>query len=51
MYKTTEELNAESRIRNDEKLDECCKTVCIVFGWGLVVTLIVYSLTIFAESL
>ena len=37
-----EELNNEARIRNDQELDKCCKTICLVFGWGLVISLIIY---------
>ena len=42
--KSMEELNKEARIRNDQELDKCCKTICLVFGWGLVISLILYCI-------
>ena len=44
--KSIEELNNGGRIRNDQELDKCCKTLCLVFGWGLVISLII-SLVIY----
>ncbi len=37
-----EELNNEARVRNDQELDKCCKTVCIFFGWMFVFSMIIY---------
>ena len=48
--KSMEELNNEARIRNDQELDKCCKTICLVFGWGLVISLII-SLIIYVVIL
>ena len=42
--KSMEELNNEARIRNDQELDKCCKTICLIFGWGLVISLILHCI-------
>ena len=49
--KSMEELNNEARVRNDQELDKCCKTICLVFGWGLVISLIIYMVILLLNGI
>jgi len=42
IYGTTEEMQAQSRKRNDAELDRLCKKYCLILGWLSVLALFIY---------
>lgn len=39
-----EEMIKKSNEKNKEELDKLCHKICLCFGWGLVIFIIIYTL-------
>lgn len=37
-----EKQNQEALRKNNEKLDKLCKNICLIIGWSLAITIVLY---------